>query len=202
MSKGGGEVSGSSQGGWGSLGPSWEEELRGLVPGFGGLAPPHRCFSSPPTRLFPEGSGGQRALHLDRAVTAGPGCDSGIALEHGHRPEPPVWGHLFSFFFDFLFCFVLVFFSFCHSVFYRGGEGSLGPPAPPPQNKIPISTFWHFDALGFGACSGVLRAGFGLGFGDFHFGFGVNLGFAPLVQAGPGEHRSWFLFLLQRSYKR
>ncbi|NXS80048.1 DCA15 factor, partial [Erpornis zantholeuca] len=37
----------SSQGGWRSSGPSWEGELRGVVPGFGGPAPPHHCGPPP-----------------------------------------------------------------------------------------------------------------------------------------------------------
>ncbi|XP_066063785.1 DDB1- and CUL4-associated factor 15 isoform X2 [Chamaea fasciata] len=48
------------------------------------------------TRLFAEGSGGQRALHLDRAVTPGP-------FWMWTQTNPPLWGHYFFCFFFFLF---------------------------------------------------------------------------------------------------
>lgn len=68
-------------GSWGSWG--------GVVPGFGGLTVPIAAFLPP--RLFPEGSGGQRALHLDRAVTPGP-CWMWT------HTQTPLWGFFFFFY--------------------------------------------------------------------------------------------------------
>ncbi|XP_017584980.1 PREDICTED: DDB1- and CUL4-associated factor 15, partial [Corvus brachyrhynchos] len=81
------------------------------------------------TRLFPEGSGGQRALPLDRAVTAAP-------LPAVDTDLSPRFGAIcFLFFFDFHFCFVGFFFFLLLPFSVLSGWGGVPRTSNPPSPK-------------------------------------------------------------------